>query len=238
MKKAVNLALQGGGSHGAYTWGVLDRLLEDDRIEIEALSGTSAGAMNAVVLADGLMADGRAGARAALERFWRAVSEAGRLSPIRRNPIDVWMGNWSLDRSPGYLMLDLMSRVLSPYDLNPLDGNPLLDLVESAVDFERVRSCDRVQLFVSATNVESGRVRVFRREELSAKAVMASACLPFLFKAVQIDGVPYWDGGYMGNPALFPFFRRCRSDDVVVVKINPVVRPGVPRTAQIGRAHV
>lgn len=232
MKKTINLALQGGGSHGAFTWGVMDRLLEDERIHVEALSGTSAGAMNAVVFADGWMSEGRAGAKAALERFWRAVSKAGRASPLKRNPIDMWMGNWSLDHSPGYLFMDLLSRVMSPYDFNPFNTNPLLDLISETVNFERVRSCDQVKVFISATNVETGRVRVFRREELTPQMVMASACLPYLFRAVEVEGSHYWDGGYMGNPVLFPFFRHCASDDVVVVKINPVVRPGVPKTAR------
>ena len=175
--KSINLALQGGGAHGAYTWGVLDRLLEDERIAIEAISGTSAGAMNAVVLADGLVRDGREGARAALAAFWRAVSEAARGSPIQRSPVDVFMGNWSLDASPSYLFFDLLNRVASPYQLNPLNINPLRDLVAEQVDFERVRACDQIQLFVSATNVETGRVKVFECAELSVDAVMASACL-------------------------------------------------------------
>lgn len=231
-QKSINLALQGGGAHGAFTWGVLDKLLEDGRVHIEAISGTSAGAMNAVVVADGLMDGGEEGARRALLRFWKAVSDMARFSPLRRMPIDVWMGNWSLDHSPSFLFLDLLNRVVSPYDLNPYNINPLRDLIAQVVDFDRVRSCDRMRVFISATNVETGRVKVFRRDELTADMVMASACLPFLFQAVVIDGVPYWDGGYMGNPVLFPFFRRCSSDDVVVVRINPVIRKGVPTTAR------
>ncbi len=230
--KPVNLALQGGGAHGAFTWGVLDRLLEDERIEIEAISGTSAGAMNAAVIADGIMRDGPDGARSALAEFWKAVSEAGRNSPIQRTPIDVFMGNWSLDNSPSYLFFDLLNRVASPYQLNPLNVNPLRDLIASHVDFDRVRACDKVKVFISATNVETGRVKVFRRDELTADAVMASACLPFMFQAVEIDGVPYWDGGYMGNPVLFPFFNACASQDVVIVQINPVERKGTPGTAR------
>jgi len=230
--KPVNLALQGGGAHGAYTWGVLDRLLEDQRLQIEAVSGTSAGAMNAVVVADGVMKGGREGARAALRRFWREVSDAAAFSPIQRTALDVLLGNWSLDRSPSYLFFDLLNRIASPYQVNPLNINPLRDLLDELVDFETVRGCDRMRIFVSATNVHTGRVRVFEREELSADAVMASACLPFMFQAVEIEGVPYWDGGYMGNPVLFPFFHRCRSDDIVVVQLNPVERPGTPRTAR------
>ena len=231
-RKPVNLALQGGGAHGAFTWGVLDRLLEDDRLSIEAISGTSAGAMNAVVAADGLMRDGPEGARDGLSRFWQAVSEAGRSSPIQRSPIDVFMGNWSLDNSPTYLFFDLFSRIASPYETNPLNINPLRDLLESSVDFEVVRSCDRMKVFVSATNVETGRVKVFDRHQLTADMVMASSCLPLLFQAVEIDGVPYWDGGFMGNPVLFPFFNACVSDDILIVQINPITRPGVPRSAR------
>ena len=231
-RKAINLALQGGGAHGAFTWGVLDRLLEDGRIDIEAISGTSAGAMNAVVMADGIMRNGRDGARSALNEFWTAVSRAALGSPIQRSPIDVFMGNWSLDNSPSYLFLDLLNRVASPYQLNPLNINPLRDLIATQVDFDRVRSCDKVKIFVSATNVETGRVKVFKRSELTPDSVMASACLPFVFQAVEIEGVPYWDGGYMGNPVLFPFFNACQSNDVVIVQINPIERPGIPTTAR------
>ena len=230
--KPVNLALQGGGAHGAFTWGVLDRLLEDGRIDIEAISGTSAGAMNAVVLAAGLQRGDRDGAREALHAFWSAISQAGRASPIQRSPIDVFMGNWSLDTSPSYLFFDLLSRVVSPYDLNPLDINPLRSVLEDTVDFDAVRGCDRVKLFISATNVHTGRGRVFRCPEITADVVMASACLPTLYKAVEIDGVPYWDGGYLGNPALHPFFYECTSPDIVLVQINPIERNETPRSAR------
>jgi NTE family protein len=230
--KRINLALQGGGSHGAFTWGVLDFLLEDERIEIEAVSGTSAGAMNAVVVADGLMRGGAGAARAGLELFWQAISKGAQQSPIQRNPIDIFMGNWSLDQSPGYHLMDAMSRMLSPYQLNPLNLNPLKDVLESVVDFDLVRSCDKMKVYVSATNVETGRVKVFDRPELTSDMVMASACLPMLYKAVEIDGVPYWDGGYMGNPVLFPFFSKSEACDIVVIQINPIVREGAPTTVQ------
>lgn len=230
--KPINLALQGGGAHGAYTWGVLDRLLEDGRTEIEAISGTSAGAMNAVVLAGGLMTGGREGARRALADFWQAVSRHAWWSPLRRTPLDVIAGNWNLDHSPGYVFFDLLSRFVSPYEANPLNLNPLRDLISAQVDFERVRSCDRVKLFISATSVRTGRVKVFGCEDLSLDAVMASACLPFLFQAVEIDGEHYWDGGYMGNPVLSPFIYNCTSNDVVIVQINPLQRAQTPRTAR------
>ncbi len=230
--KTVNLALQGGGAHGAFTWGVLDKILEDGRLEITAISGTSAGAMNAVVAVDGLMRSGITGARAALEGFWHAVSDRARFSLIQRAPLDVLMGRWTLDTSPGYHFFNALTRMLSPYQLNPFNWNPLREVLEDSVDFERVRSCDIIKVFISATNVETGRVKVFDRKQLTADMVMASACLPFMFQSVEIDGVPYWDGGYMGNPALFPLYSYSECNDVVVVQINPIERKGTPTTAQ------
>ncbi|MCR9219294.1 MAG: patatin-like phospholipase family protein [Alphaproteobacteria bacterium] len=235
-KKAVCLALQGGGSHGAFTWGVLDEILRDGRIEIEAVSGASAGAVNAVLLADGL-ADGqrrvdRDLARDRLAGFWRAVADAARFSPIQRTVIDRLMGDWSLDRSPGFALFDLMGRVASPYLFNPLDLHPLKPILEDGVDFERVQRCRGFRLHLSATNVRTGRIALFERTAVTADHVLASACLPFLFQAVEIAGEAYWDGGYMGNPALFPFFRTCSSDDVLIVQINPLERPDLPRTAR------
>jgi NTE family protein len=229
--KRVNLALQGGGAHGAFTWGVLDFLLEDPRIEIAAISGTSAGAMNAAVLADGMAKAGRDGARAALEAFWQAVSRVGAWSPVRRAPIDVLLGRSSLDRSPAFAMMDILHRLASPYDFNPLDINPLRELVGRSVDFEAIRASGAIKLFISATNVETGKVRVFDEHEVTLDAVMASSCLPHWFRAVEIDGVPYWDGGYMGNPSLFPFNGPDLPSDVVIVQINPIKRPGTPRSS-------
>lgn len=230
--KSINLALQGGGSHGAFTWGVLDRMFEEDKLWVEAISGTSAGAMNAVVASQGMYDNGAQGARDALEGFWRAVSKAGQSSPLKRTPFDKMMGNWSLDANPGYLWMDLLSRMASPYDLNPLDINPLRDVVAQFVDFEKVADGDDMGIFISATNVETGRARVFHRHEITLDAVMASACLPSMFKAVEIDGVPYWDGGYMGNPVLFPFIDHSPSPDILIVQINPLLRPGTPKRAQ------
>ena len=230
--KAINLALQGGGSHGAFTWGVLDRMFEEDRLWIEAISGTSAGAMNAVVAAQGMYDNGAQGAREALEAFWRAVSKAGQASPMKRTPFDMMMGNWSLDANPGYLWMDMISRLASPYDLNPLDINPLRDVVEDFIDFRKVAGEEDMGIFISATNVETGRARVFHRHEIDLDVVMASACLPFMFKAVEIDGVPYWDGGYMGNPVLFPFIDHSPAADIVIIQINPLHRPGVPKQAR------
>jgi len=231
QKKSLNLALQGGGSHGAFTWGVLDYLLEDGRTSIEGISGTSAGAMNATVLAHGYMKGEVDGARQALEDFWRAVSKAGAMSPIKRSPLDKLMGNWSFDSSPSYFLYDLMSHYSSPYDFNPLNLNPLKDLLESQVDFDLVRSCQQLNLFIAATNVHSGKIKIFERHELTADMVMASACIPEVYKAVEIDGQAYWDGGYVGNPPLYPLFP-AKSKDIVIVQINPIRRNETPRTAR------
>jgi NTE family protein len=231
-KKGVNLALQGGGAHGAFTWGVLDRILEEEMLYIEAISGTSAGAMNAVVVADGLMKNGKEGARQALREFWKAVSDAARFSPLQRMPAERMAGNWNLDRSPGYLFFGLLEQLASPYQLNPWNINPLRDILAKQVDFERVRSCNLVKLFISATKVKTGRAKLFERTELTLDMVMASACIPQLFQAVEIDGEAYWDGGYMGNPVLYPFAYHCTSRDVILVQINPVQRDEIPKTAQ------
>lgn len=228
--KPINLALQGGGAHGALTWGVLDRILEDQRLLIAGISGTSAGAMNAAVLADGLHKGGREGARDALTAFWRAVSDAARLSPIQRSIWGHLSGNFSLDRSPVYLFFDHLTRLFSPYELNPFDINPLRDLVARTIDFDCVNGALEPRIYVTATNVRTGRARIFTQPELSVDTLMASACLPTMFKAVQIDGEAYWDGGYIGNPALYPLVddRACR--DIVIVQINPMTRHELPRT--------
>lgn len=228
--KTINLALQGGGSHGAFTWGVLDRLLEEPTIRIDSISGTSAGAMNAVALTDGYARGGADLARAKLETFWRAVSKAARGSIIRRAPVNRLFGDWSLTNSWGYHFGDSLTRLFSPYQLNPLNINPLKKLLESCIDFDSVNSCEAIKLFISATNVETGRVKVFDGKNLTVDMVMASACLPHMFQAVEIDGVPYWDGGYMGNPSLFPFRNHSHTADIVVIQINPIERKGAPRT--------
>ena len=230
--KPVNLALQGGGAHGAFAWGVLDRMLEDGRIAFEGISATSAGAMNAAVLAQGWMDGGRDGARAQLETFWRAVSEAATWhSPYKALPWAAMTGQWSLDHSPGWLLMDMLTRLFSPYQLNPLNINPLRDVLERHVDFAALRERSTIKLYLCATNVETGKVRIFRCADVTADAVLASACLPFMFQAVQIDGEHYWDGGYVGNPAIYPLIYECGTRDVVVVHLNPIVRRGCPRTA-------
>ena len=231
-KKQIALALQGGGAHGAFTWGVLDKLLEDGRLEFEGISGTSAGAMNAVVMADGFMRNGNCGARERLRHFWKAVSESAKYSPVQRAPLDVLMGNWTLDTSVGYNFFDWLSKFSSPYEFNPLNLNPLKDLLQETVDFDRVRACQKPLVFISCTNVETGKAKVFKRGLIAADVVMASACLPYVFQAVEIGGVPYWDGGYMGNPVLFPFHDSTKTLDYVIVQINPIFRKGAPKTAR------
>jgi NTE family protein len=230
--RTLNLALQGGGAHGAFAWGVLDRLLEDERIAFDGVSATSAGAMNAAVLAYGLAAGGREGARQALSNFWRRVAHSGMLSPLQPTPLDRMMHNHSLEMSPAFMMMDIMTRIFSPYELNPFNHNPLRKVLEDCVDFEALRDQKNVKLFLSATNVRQGKVRVFETHEVTSDVVLASACLPFMFQAIEIEGEPYWDGGYMGNPAIFPLIYGCDSRDIVVVHINPIMRSETPKTAR------
>ncbi len=228
--KPIALALQGGGSHGAFAWGVLDRLLEDRQLSFEGVSATSAGAMNAAVLAYGLL-QGRDGARTALHNFWHAIARSAEFySPVRQLP---WLKRspFALDHSPLHFWTDLWLRVFSPYEFNPLNLNPLSDVLQRHVDFAALRKHSPLLLYLCATNVETGKVRIFSSAEISVEAVLASACLPFLFQAVEIDGQHYWDGGYVGNPAIYPLIYNCDTRDVVIVHINPIVRRGVPRTA-------
>ncbi len=231
-KKLINLALQGGGAHGAFTWGVLDHLLADGRLQVEGISGTSAGAVNAVLLADGLARGGPQEAQKRLAEFWRAASVGGSLPALQRAVIERLFTFLPLEKSPMQLWFNALSRYFSPYTLNPLNINPLKTLIERFVDFEAVRGCRDLQLFISATNVHTGRLRVFSRDKITADVVMASACLPFLFRAVEIDGVPYWDGGYLGNPAIFPFFHTTATEDVLLVQLNPLERKLTPTSSR------
>src|ERR1700748_1588575 len=226
----IDLALQGGGSHGAFTWGVLDRLIEEPWLRIEAISGTSAGAMNAAVLADGWTQDGAAGARAALDSYLRLVARGAAFSPLQRSPLDRLLGRWSLDSSPAYLAIDLMTRVFSPYDLNPLGLNPLRSILAETIDFDRLARSP-IKLFITATSVRTGRGRIFRNAEISADVLMASACLPTMFQAIEIDGEHYWDGGFAGNPTITPLVRESDAHDTILVQINPRERTDIPRTA-------
>ncbi len=231
-KKLVNLALQGGGSHGAFTWGVLDRLLEEPSLAFEGISATSAGAMNASVLAYGLTVGGREGARKALTSYWRRISHAAMTSPLQPSFLDRMLKDHSLKYSPMFQFFDIMTRLMSPYEFNPMNYNPLRDVVKQSVDFEALNKPDcPVKLFLSATNVRTGKVKIFEQGELSVEAALASACLPFMFQAVEIDGEAYWDGGYMGNPALYPLIYSCKSADILIVHINPLERAEIPKSA-------
>lgn len=227
----VNLALQGGGAHGAFTWGVLDRLLEDGRIEIAGVCGTSAGAMNGVALAYGMARGGIAEARATLTRFWDVLAERARFSPLQPTPLDRALSIGDMDYSPGWLYWDALSRMISPYVANPTNYNPLAEVLDNVIDFAWLRENHTIPLFACATNVKTGKIRVFSCPEISAKAILASACLPFLYKAVEIDGEYYWDGGFMGNPPLYPLIYQTDCEDVLIVQINPIHVDEVPTTA-------
>ena len=227
----VNLALQGGGAHGAFTWGVLDRLLEEDGLEIAATCGTSAGAMNGVALTYGLARGGREEARRTLARFWTTVAERARFSPLQPTPLDRAISVGDMDFSPGWLFWDAVSRSVSPYLANPANYNPLAEVLDDVIDFAWLRQHHPRPLFVCATNVKSGKIRVFHCGEISAKAILASACLPFLYQAVEIDGEYYWDGGFMGNPPIYPLIYNTDCEDVLIVQINPIRVEEVPTTA-------
>jgi NTE family protein len=228
-RKHINLALQGGGSHGAFAWGVLDRILEDERIAIEGIVGTSAGAMNAALTAYGLMLDGNKGARTSLRRFWEAVAEKSAWSVMQ----PLWIDRpGSLDYSPGWVMMDALSRVLSPYQMNPANYHPLRDILSEQIDFEKLSQSDQVKLFVCASNVLTNRLRVFEHSDISVDALLASVCIPSVFQAVEINGEHFWDGGYMGNPPIFPIIYNCTSPDVILIMVNPIQIKEVPQTPQ------
>ena len=224
--RRLNLALQGGGAHGAFTWGVLDRLLECEPLQFEGLSGSSAGAMNAVVLADGWLKDGRTGAREALGSFWR---EVGKLMP--RSLVVRGEGE-SIELSAASKLLVSWASHFTPAQINPLELNPLRDLLMRLVDFEAIRTRSPFKLFVAATQASTGKLRIFREHELTADILLASACLPRIHHPVDIDGEPYWDGGYSANPAVFPLFYECDANDVLLVLLTPLRRDDTPRTVK------
>lgn len=232
-KKIVNLALQGGGAHGAFTWGVLDKFLEDERIHVDSISGTSAGAMNAVVCASGIMRNGNEGARESLALFWHKISQLGNgLKLVYHSPIQRFFNAWNSDFNLSYAILEGMTRLFSPYMLNPYGFNPLKEVLEEVVDFDLMQRCDKINVFVGTTHVKTGRPHVFHNKTISADVILASACLPYLFPAVKINDSYYWDGGYTGNPPVFPLISRSKSRDVIVVHINPMVRDELPITPQ------
>jgi NTE family protein len=236
-QKSINLALQGVGSHGAFTWGVLDRLLEEERLGFDGISATSAGAVNAAVLVYGMAVGGREGAKRALDRYWRRLSEMTSASIFQPSFLDKMYGNFGLDHSPGYVFTDGFSQIFSPYQLNPMNYNPFKQLLEEVIDFEVLRRQSAVKLFLCATNVRSGKVKVFPCEEIRSDHVVASSCQPLMMHAVAIDGEYYWDGGFMGNPPLFPVIYACEARDIVLVHLTPIERPENPTTprAILGR---
>lgn len=238
-EKHLAVALQGGGSHGAFTWGVLDRLLDEENLKLDGFVGTSAGAMNATLLAYGLHCSGKPRAKELLYQFWKKASDASKYSPIQPSIFDFWFGkHGNLDYSPGYKLTEMTALFLSPYQTNPTGYNPLREILLDLVDFDSLRTCEVTKLFVCATNVRRGRARVFKLPEISVDAVLASACLPQLFKAVTIDGEDYWDGGFMGNPPIFPLIEGTTCSDILIVQINPINIPETPKTADEIRDRV
>jgi len=229
--KKINLALQGGGAHGAYTWGVLDRLLEEERLIIEGISGTSAGAMNAAMLVSGYAKGGREGAKKQLADFWHRIAGADAFSPMQKTPLDKFLTGWNMDTSPAYHWADFMSRTFSPYELNPFNVNPMRGILDGLVDYTALEKHRDIKLFIAATHVETGQARVFSCKEITTDVLLASACIPFLFQAIEIEGEHYWDGGYMGNPAIWPLIYACESEDVLLVQLNPIRNERLPKTA-------
>ncbi len=229
--KKINVALQGGGAHGAFTWGVIDKIIEDGRLEIDGLCGTSAGAMNAVVYGYGKMIGGTEHARQLLHDFWQDISKAGQtFGSISTNPLHHFFGG-RMQEEMTFAALETMTRIWSPYQLNPLNYNPLRQVLEKHVDFGRIKACNCTNMFVCATSARTGKPKIFKNGELTADAVLASACLPFMFQAVEIDGEAYWDGGYIGNPALYPMIYGTGTQDILIVHINPIERNEIPKDA-------
>lgn len=230
-KKRISIAMQGGGAHGAYTWGVLDRLLEEKNLIIEGVSGTSAGGMNAVATAQGIITGGNEGGRELLDKYWRTMSSKGRSSIFKPGILDILAGKYTMHNSPGFLMFDFMSKLLSPYQMNPLGTDPLKDLVEELFDFETLKESDKVKIFLAATHVYTGKLKIFSNKDLCTEALLATACLPTIHNAVMVKGEYYWDGGFIGNPAIFPLIYNCETADIMIIKLNPTHRTRLPITS-------
>jgi NTE family protein len=230
-KKLVGVALQGGGAHGAFTWGVLDRLLEEEAFVAEAMCGTSAGAVNAVTCAYGLHIGGPEKAKELLEELWKKIALSGSFL-FKPGSYDKTYGGGDIYNSAGYMWFNAVTQVLSPYNFNPFNYNPLKDILNKLIDFEELKNYNKKKLFICATNVKTNRAKIFSNKEITVDAVMASACLPFLFQAVEIEGEYYWDGGYMGNPPIFPLITNTNLHDIVLVKINSININSVPTTAR------
>jgi len=231
-RRKIALALQGGGSHGAFTWGVLDRLLEDETLEVIGLTGTSAGAMNTVVLADGLLRGGAEGGRKRLREFWEAIGKMPGFGTLLWPLSGESQSHVHLEQTPAYLAWDTLSRNLSPYELNPMNINPLREPLTQLVDFERIRAQKDLQVMVCATNALTSRGRMFNNKDISVDAVLASACLPTLFPAIEIEGQPYWDGGFTGNPAMAGLMTSLPKCDFLIVRIDPIIRVDWPRSVR------
>ena len=231
--RRITLALQGGGAHGAFTWGVLDRLLDDETLEIQGVSGASAGAMNAGVLACGL-AEGRAAAKDALTGFWRSIADTGSaaFNPYQSTPFHDFSKAWNMDWSPASIWLDVMAQFVSPYQLNPLDRNPLRDVLEQHLNLPVLERKEAIRLYVSATNVLTNHLKIFDNADISVDAFLASACLPQLHRAVEVGGDFYWDGGFTGNPVLKPLIKTCDADDIIIIQLNPMTRKELPITSR------
>lgn len=230
-KKRVCLALQGGGAHGAFTWGVLDRLLEEDAIVAEAMCGTSAGAINAVTCAYGLHTGGPKKAKELLEKLWHKISLSGSFM-FKPGLFDQLYGGGDIYNSPGFMIFNTISQFFSPYNFNPYNYNPLKDILNDLIDFEELKLYNKKKLFICATNVKTNQAKIFTNNEITVDAVLASTCLPLLFQAVEINGEYYWDGGYMGNPPISPLITNTNIRDIVLIKINSININSVPTTAR------
>lgn len=228
--KTISLAIQGGGTYGAFGWGVLDRLLQEENLEIDALSGSSAGAINAVVVADGYArGGGRQGARKALDRFWRTLGTTATLSPLQRTPLDRMAPSFTMEYSPVYHLLEMAGAMMGPVREGLVTLNPLRNFLSAMIDFERVRACEELQLYIAATNVRTGTGKLFLRQEMDAQRLVASACLPTVFAAVEVEGEMYWDGSYIANPPLAPLMKHTTSSDLIIIQNSPIARSDVPR---------
>lgn len=229
-KKKIALALQGGGSHGAYTWGVLDALLEQDDIEVEGVSGTSAGGMNATATVQGIIKGGNKGARDMLQKLWGHIGEQGKKSLLKPSPIKKLVKNYDISDNPVYLLMNFVGNFLSPYQLNPQNIHPLRGMVTELFDFKSLQADKKTKLFLCATHVATGKLKIFTGKELHPDSVLASACVPNLFQAVEVDGEFYWDGGFIGNPAIYPLIYNCKTPDIMVIQIRRIHDPKIPTT--------
>jgi NTE family protein len=227
----ISLALQGGGTHGAFAWGAVDQLLLDARVSIDAISATSGGAMVAVVLAQGMLENGDEGAREALQSFWKKVSVAASLLPLKISAVDKFLSNVGIDISPSTMALDYLTRVFSPYQFNLFDINPLRGIIDEMVDFKALNKKSPLPLYINATHAKTGARKIFDAKEISLDAVMASSCLPYIFKTVEVDGEPYWDGSLSGCPPLAPFIDNKHANDIVIVQVHPRKVEDVPTSA-------